>query len=111
MCECFPESKSLERSVKIELNLPYYATKPNLKNAICVDTSDFAEKTDIANLKSNIGKLDIDSLKNVPINLSVLRSKLDKLDVDKLVPVIFDLSKLSDLVKNDVVKMLCCVCC
>ena len=41
-------------------------------------------------------------MKIVPINLSNLRSKVDKLDADKLVPV--DLSKLSDVVKNDVVK-------
>ena len=33
-----------------------------------------------------------------------MKSKVDKLDVDKLVPVPVDLSKLSDLVKNDVVK-------
>ena len=46
--------------------------------------------------------MDIDKLKNVPINLSNLKSKVDKLDVNKLVPV--DLSKLSDAVKTDVVK-------
>ena len=43
-------------------------------------------------------------MKNVPSDLSNLKSKLDKLDVDKLVPVPVDLSKLSDVVKNDVVK-------
>ena len=43
-------------------------------------------------------------MKNVPSNLSNLKSKVDKLDVDKLVPVPVDLSKLSDAVKNDVVK-------
>ena len=32
-----------------------------------------------------------------------MKSKVDKLDVDKLVPVPVDLSKLSDVVKNDVV--------
>ena len=36
--------------------------------------------------------------------LSNLKIKVDKLDVDKLVPVPVDLSKLSDVVKNDVVK-------
>ena len=46
----------------------------------------------------------IDKLKNVPTNLSNLKSKVDKLDVDKLVPVPVDLSKLSDVVKNDVIK-------
>ena len=43
-------------------------------------------------------------MKNVPTNSSNLKSKVDKLDVDKLVPVPVDLSKLSDVVKNDVVK-------
>ena len=55
-------------------------------------------------LKSNIDKLNIDKLKNVPTNLSSLKSKLDKLDVDKLVPVPVDLIKLSNVVRNDVVK-------
>ena len=43
-------------------------------------------------------------MKNVLSNLSNLKSKVYKLDVDKLVPVPVDLSKLSDVVKNDVVK-------
>ena len=43
-------------------------------------------------------------MKNVPTNLSNLKIKVDKLDVDKLVPVPVDLNKLSDIVKNDVVK-------
>ena len=64
------------------------------------------KKFDLANLKSDVDKLDIDKLKNVPTNLSNLKSKVDKLDVDKLVPVLVDLSKLSDVVKNyDVKKM------
>ena len=46
----------------------------------------------------------IDKLKSVPNNLSNLKSKVDKLDFDKLVPAPVDLSKLSDLVKNNVVK-------
>ena len=37
-------------------------------------------------------------------NLASLKTKVDKLDIDKLVPIPVDLSKLSDLVKNDVVK-------
>ena len=43
-------------------------------------------------------------MKNIPTNLSNLKSKRDKIHVDKLVPVPVDLSKLSDIVKNDVVK-------
>ena len=49
-------------------------------------------------------KLDIDKLKNVPTNLKNLKSKVNKLDVHKLAPVPVDLSKLTDALKNDVVK-------
>ena len=76
----------------------------DLKTATGVDTSKFAEKFDLANLKPNVHKLDIDKLKNVPTNLSNLKTKDDKLVVDILVPVPVDLNKLSDLVKNDAVK-------
>ena len=43
-------------------------------------------------------------MKNVPNNLSNLKIKVDKLDVNKLVPGAADLSKLSDVVKNDVLR-------
>ena len=43
-------------------------------------------------------------MKNVPYDLSNLKNKIDKLDVNKLVPVPLDLRKLTDVVKNDVVK-------
>ena len=36
--------------------------------------------------------------------MASLKTEEDKLDVDKLVPVPVDLSKLSDVVRNDVVK-------
>ena len=58
-----------------------YATKI-LKTVTHVDTSSFALKTNLANLKSEV----------------------DKLDIDKLAPVPVDFSKLSDVIKNDVVK-------
>ena len=77
-----------------------YATKADLKNPTCVDTSKFAKKVDLANLKSDVDKLDIDKLKNVPSNLRNLKSKVAKLDVDKLVPVPVDLNKVNDVVKN-----------
>ena len=69
-----------------------------------IDTLSFAKKVDLANLESNVDKLDIDKLKNVLSGLSNSKSKVGKLDVDKLVPVSIDLSKLSDAVKNDVVE-------
>ena len=85
--------------MKIEWDLSNYATKADLKDITAVDISDFAKKTNFANLKSDAHELDIIKQKNVPSNLSNLKSK-----VDKLVPVPLDLSKLSDLVKNAVVK-------
>ena len=100
----FPKPKSLEANVKVEIDLSNYVTKADLKNARGVDTSNFAKKSDLANLKYDVYKLNIDKLKNVPSNLSNLKSKVDKLDFDKLVPVPVDLSKVSDVVKNDVVK-------
>ena len=104
MSEYFPELKSSGRNLKFEIDLSNCATKADLKNLAGVDTSKFAEKVDLSSLKSNLDKLDIDKLKNVPPGLSSLKSKADKLDVDKLVPVPSDLSKLSNVVKNDVVK-------
>ena len=102
MSEYFPEPKSFKRRVKVELDLSSCGTKPELKNAASVDTSKFAKKVNLANLKSNVDKLDIDKGIYVETNLSNLKSKIDKLDVDELVSV--DLSKLSNVVKNDVVK-------
>ena len=104
MSEYFPEPKSSGGRVKVELDLSNYATKADLENATGVDTSKSAKKVDLANLKSDVDKLDIDKLKNAPSNLNNLKSKVDKLNVDKLVPVPVHLSKLSDVVKNDVVK-------
>ena len=72
MIECFPEQKPFGKIVKVELDLSNY-----------VDTSKFAKKIDLANLKSNVDKLDTDKLKNVLTNLSNLKGKVDKLDVDK----------------------------
>ena len=80
------------------------ATKTNFRNATGIDTSFFARKVDLANLKYNVDILDTNKLENVPTNLNNLRSKVNKLDVDKLVPVPVDLSKLSDVVENDVLK-------
>ena len=59
-----------------------YATKTDLKNVTHIDTSSFALKTNLASLKTEV----------------------DKLDIDKLMPVPVDLSKLSNVVKTDVVK-------
>ena len=103
MSEYFTELESSGGRVRVELSLPNYATKADFKNAVCVDTSNFAKKVDLANLKSDQDKLDIDKLRNGPTNLCNLKSKVYKLDVNKLVPAPVDLGKLSYLVK-DVVK-------
>ena len=55
-----------------------------MKNASGGDAVKFAKEVDFANLKSDVDKLHIDKLKNVPSGLSDLKSKVDKLDVDKL---------------------------
>ena len=43
MGEYFPNSKSLGAHIKLELDLPNYATKTDLKNATGVDRSPFAK--------------------------------------------------------------------
>ena len=68
--------------VNVKVDLPNYATKADIKDISHVDTSSFALKANLARLKTEV----------------------DKLDIDKLTPVPVDLSKLSDVVKNDVVK-------
>ena len=93
MSECFPESKPSGGKVKVELDLFNYATKANLKNATYVDTS-----------RLHADKLDINKLKSVPSILSNLKSKVDILYVNKLAIVPVGLSKLSDSVKNYVLK-------
>ena len=68
MSKYIAELKYSGGRVKVELDL---------KN---VDTSKFSRKVDLANLKSDVDKVDIDKLKNVSSNLSNLKSKTDKLD-------------------------------
>ena len=83
MSQYFPKTfKSFEGNINVKVDLSNYATKSDIKNISHVDTSGFALKTNLASLKTEV----------------------DKLDIDKLVPVLVDLSKLSDVVKNDVVK-------
>ena len=71
MSEYFQEPTCLGGSVKVALDLSNYATKADLKNATGVDTSKFV---DLANLKSNVDKLDIDKLKNIQTNLRNFKS-------------------------------------
>ena len=80
MSQYFPKPfRSFGGNINVKVDLLNYATKTDLKN---VDTSRFALK----------------------INLASLKTEVDKLDIDKLAQIPVDWSKLSDDVKNDVVK-------
>ena len=68
----FPLYGHSKNKIEVVLDLSNYFTKPDLKNVTGVDTSQFAEKDDLANLKSEVNKLDIDKLALVPTDLSKL---------------------------------------
>ena len=83
MSQYFPKTyEAFSGDINVKCDLSNYATEANIENISHVDTSSFALKANLASLKTEV----------------------DKLDIDKLVPVPVDLSKLSDVVKNDVVK-------
>ena len=83
MSQYFPKPYELFGGyINVKVDLSSYATKTDIKNILHIDTSSFVLKSNLASLKTEV----------------------DKLDIDKLVPVPVDLSKLSDAVKNDVVK-------
>ena len=90
--------------MKASLDLFNHATKADVKKETGADTSHFAKNTDLANLNFDVDKLDSDKLKNVPTNLNNLKSKVDRLGTGKLENIPVDFSKLSNGVKNDVVK-------
>ena len=77
--------------INVEVDLSNFATKIDKKNILHIDTSSFALKSNLASLKTEVGKLDIDKLKSLPNNLSNLKSRVDKLDINKLAPVPVDL--------------------
>ena len=83
MSQCFPKPyEPFGGDINVKVDLSKYATKTDLKNVSHLDVSSFALKSNSASFKT----------------------EEDKLDIDKLVPVPVDLSKLSNVVKNDVVK-------
>ena len=90
--------------INVKFDLSNYATKVDIKNISHIDTSSFTLKSNLASLKTEVDKLDIDKLKSFPNNLSNLKSKIDKLDINNLASVPVDLSKLTDVVNNKVVK-------
>ena len=58
--------------INVKVDLSNYATKSDFKNISHVDTSSFALKINLANLKTKVDKLDTDKLKTVPVDLSKL---------------------------------------
>ena len=85
MSQYFPKAyEAFGGDVNVKVDLPNYETKADIKNISHVDTSSFALKANLANLKTEV----------------------DKLDIDKLVPVPVDFSKLSDVVKMMLLKRL-----
>ena len=85
MSQYFPKLfRSFGRNINVKVDLSNYATKTDLKNVTHVNTSIFALKANLANLETEV----------------------DKLNIDKLAPVPVDLCNLSDIVKNDVAKKL-----
>ena len=82
MSQYFPPYRSSGSNIKVELDLINYATKTDLKNVTNVDVSSFVSKTNLTSLKTEVDKIDAEKLKTDPV----------------------DLRKLSNVVKNDVVK-------
>ena len=83
MSQYFPKPyEPFSGNINVKVDLSNYVTKADIKNISNVDTSHFALKTNLANLKTEV----------------------DKLYIDKLVPVPVDLSKSCDGVKNDVIR-------
>ena len=81
MSQYFPKKfRSFGGNINVKIDLSNYGIRTDLKNVTHVDN--FALKTNLASLKTEVDKLDIDQLATVPV----------------------DLSKLSEVVKNDVVK-------
>ena len=73
MSQYFPKPYDpFSGNINVKVDLSNYATKADIKNITHVDTSSFALKTNLANLKSKVDKLDIDKLVSVPTDLSKL---------------------------------------
>ena len=75
MIQYFPPYRSFKGNAKVELDLSSYATKTVLKEAIGIDTSNFALKSNLASLKTEVDKLDFDKLVPVPVDLNKCSTK------------------------------------
>ena len=77
MSQYFPKPfRNFGGNIIVQIDLSNYATKADIKNILHIDTSSFALKTNLANLKTNVDKLDIDKLVLVPVDLSKLSNVL-----------------------------------
>ena len=79
----FPPYRSSGGDIKVELDLSNYATKIDLKNITHIDTLSFALKTNLASLKTQVDKFDIDKLKIVPTDLAKLIEEVQKMFIKK----------------------------
>ena len=68
----YPPYKSSSNNIKVKLDLTNYATKNDIKNITHVDVSSFASKTNLAALKAEVDKIDVDKLKTTPTDLAKL---------------------------------------
>ena len=86
MSQYFPKPpRSFGENINVKADLSNCATKTDLKNITHADTSSFALKTNLANLKTEVDKLDIDKLVPIPVDLSKLSYVVKKSVYDKLV--------------------------
>ena len=72
MSQYFPKPSSHEENIKVAIDLSNYATKKDINDITHIDNSNFALKTNLANLKTEVDKLDIDKLVPIPKDLSKL---------------------------------------
>ena len=101
MSQYFPKpfNSHFGDSIKVKIDLSNYATKTDIKNISHVGTSSFALKTNLANLKTEVDKLDIDKLVPIPVDLSKLgwcieiENKLNNFSHDKYI----DTSEFNEL--------------
>ena len=77
-----------KNKIKFELDFPNYTTKSDLKSATDIDISKYAKKDDLASLKSDVDKLDIDKSETLPVDLSKPSNVVKNNVVEKTLPYI-----------------------
>ena len=77
MSTYYPPYKSSSQNIKVKLDLANYAAKDDVKNITHADVSSFASKTNLAALKSEAAKIDVDKLKTAPVDLAKLTNAVE----------------------------------